>query len=119
MKAYLHIHHLDPGEEEKKVISLLEKDGLLNSYAIEGNTESGNSIRIFIDDFKHENIENKIFEVLSLISTETAGLLYEMELSINLRLVVTGGLSAFFSQKILALASSKGIGIYVFNQQNV
>jgi hypothetical protein len=28
MKTYLHIHHLDPGEEEEKVVSLLENDGI-------------------------------------------------------------------------------------------
>ncbi len=119
MKTYLHIHHLDPGSEERIVISSLEKDGILSNYAIEGDTESGNSIRVYIGDFREGNIEDKILEVLSRISEETIKTLESMGLTASIRLVVLGGLSAFFSPKILSMAGAKGIDIYVFNQQNV
>ena len=119
MKLYLHIHHLDPGKEEVLVNSLLTADGIIPRFFQEGKTADGNSIAIYIGDFTEPNITTKIKEILNMLSVKTLTTIEEMFLSVSLRLHVAGGMFAFFSPEILQIASSKGIDIYVFNQQNV
>ncbi len=118
MKTYLHIHHLDPGKEEDKVVSLLTSDGILPKYEIEGKTEDGNSIAVYIGNFNNGSIEKEIENILSSLSTETLKEIQKLDLNISLRLNVEGS-CAYFRPALLSLAGQKGIQIYVSNWQNV
>jgi hypothetical protein len=118
MKTYLHIHHLDPGEEENIVLSCLRSDGIIPNYSVEGKTSDGNSVRVYIGNFDSGNIEKQILELLEALSNETLEKFKAIDLSISLRLVVKG-ICAYFSPKILNLAGSKGVEIYVFNGNSV
>jgi hypothetical protein len=119
MKLYLHIYHLDPGDEEVLINSLLTNDGVLSNFVQEGQTSDGNGIAIYIGDFSQSDIKDRTLQLLNMLSKETLATIEELFLSVSLRLVVNGGISAFFDQDVLRLATSKGIDIYVFNQQNV
>ena len=98
---------------------MLEDDGLLDKFSMVGDTVDGNSIVVFIGDFSEGNINPQILEALHLISDSTLKSLAVIGLSISLRLVIDGGMAAFFNPNILSLAGSKEIDIYVFNQKNV
>ena len=118
MKTYLHIHHLDPGEEEEKVVSLLKNDEILPKFRIEGKTEDGNSIAVYVGDFNNGNIEKEIEEILTSLSEETLKEINKLDLNISLRLNVEGS-CAYFRPSLLSLAGQKGVQIYVSNWQNV
>jgi hypothetical protein len=118
MKTYLHIHHLDPGKEETKIISLLKNDGILSKYNLEGKTEDGNSIQVYIGDFNNGSIEKEIEGVLSALSDETLREIKKLDLNISLRLNIEGS-CAYFRPALLSLAGQKGVQIYVSNWQNV
>ena len=114
MKTYLHIHHLDPGEEEIEVLSCLKRDGVLPKYPLEVKTEDGNSIVVYIGNFDDGNIEKNIEDILLMISDDTLQSIGRLQLNISLRLVV-GGSCAYFSPRLLTIAGKKGIQIYVSN----
>lgn len=118
MKIYLHIHHLDPGEEEQEVTAALDNDGILNNYKLEGNTRDHNSIVVYIGDFQEEKIENKICDVLNSLSSKTLDTLKRLKLDISLRVEVVGN-CAYFNPSLLTIAGKKGIQIYVSNFKNV
>jgi len=118
MKTYLHIHHLTPGKEENKIISLLNSDGILKKYSLEGKAKDGNSIQVYIGDFNDGCIEKEIKDVLSVLSNSTLKEIEKLDLDISIRLNIEGS-CATFSPTLLSLAGQKGVELYVSNWQNV